>query len=206
MKSDYYVYCYFHPCGAPCYIGKGRGDRWKAHLTKSACHNSHLRRIVTKAGGEIPHVKLHVGLTNERATEYEIALISAIGRKPNGPLVNMTDGGEGIVGISDSTRRLLSEKAARRKWSVEQRAMLSAAHIGKTQSPESIAKRKASNTGKTRSMETRMKMSVSMKGLKRSMAARANMSSAHVGKKLTPNARKSALANLEKRWNRNKVA
>lgn len=181
MTNDFYVYCYFHPTGEPCYVGKGRGERWKAHLTKSACTNSHLRRIVAKAGGDIPHVKIHVGLSNDKATEFEIALIGAIGRYPNGPLVNKTDGGEGIVGISDDTREKLRQKARARKWSNEQRAMLSAAHIGKPQDSAVVAKRANSNRGKTRTLETREKMSAAMKGLKRSPEGRANISAAHKG-------------------------
>jgi hypothetical protein len=67
LARDYYVYVYFRPDGSPCYIGKGRGPRWKIHLNKVCSKNLRLRHIIAKAGGEIPHVKLHVGLTNDEA-------------------------------------------------------------------------------------------------------------------------------------------
>lgn len=141
-RSDHYIYCYFHPTGEPCYIGKGTGGRWKQHLKKS--HNPHLRRIIAKAGGDTPHVKLHVGLTSDQATVYEITLIAAIGRGKHGPLVNFTNGGEGVNGYRHSEgRRAKISTALRgntfRRWkpsSIETRERLSVSRKGKTKSAE----------------------------------------------------------------------
>lgn len=173
MGDDFYIYCYFRPTGEPCYIGKGRGRRWKHHLKQST--NPRLRNIIAKAGGDVPHVKLHVGLLNDQANEYEIALIKAIGRGKNGPLVNMTDGGEGVLG-------------PRGPMSQEHKLKIGAAQRGKTRPPisdETRAKLRASRLGKKRgpmSTEQKHKLSLSHmgmtnhKGFKVSAQSRAKMS------------------------------
>jgi hypothetical protein len=96
-RKESYVYILFRPNGVPCYVGKGVGDRWLAHERQT--HNSHLARIIKKAGGSLPKVKIRENLTDAEACETEKAFITAIGRKANGgPLVNMTDGGDGLAG------------------------------------------------------------------------------------------------------------
>lgn len=174
MQNDYYVYCYFRPTGEPCYIGMGRGRRWKDHLIVSKIKNARLRRIVEQSNGDVPHVKLHTALTHNQARDYEIALIKAIGRGRKGPLVNMTEGGEGSSGLipSDYARKIASQthkgkvisddtrskmRAAKlgtpsytrgRLWSAEQRAHLSEIQIGKVMSPESSKRKSAALKGK----------------------------------------------------------
>ena len=98
----FYVYIAFRLDGSPCYVGKGKGKRYLSHLRRS--HNPWLRRIVAKAGGAIPIVVIRSGLSEPEAFEIEVALIRAIGRKGSGPLVNMTDGGEGVAGRDRSIR------------------------------------------------------------------------------------------------------
>lgn len=119
-NESYYVYCLFRPWnGEPCYIGKGRGDRMYRHETDHKKHrNSHLARIITKAGCELPKVVLHENLDEKTAFIYEITLIAAIGReRKGGPLVNQTDGGEGPSGmvLSDEAKRKVGE-ASRKYW------------------------------------------------------------------------------------------
>ncbi len=87
----FYVYVIFRPDGRPCYVGKGTGVRW----TRKHDNNRHLSNIRAAAGKPLPVVKVAVGLTEDEAFAYERAFIAAIGRTPNGPLVNATDGGEG---------------------------------------------------------------------------------------------------------------
>jgi hypothetical protein len=133
MRSDFYVYVYFRPdTGLPCYVGKGRGPRWIAH-NKQRSPNPHLRNIINKYG-EIPCVKTHQGLTEAQAFEIEIALIAAIGRGKKGPLVNLTDGGEGSSGYvpSDSSRAKMSESSRRQ----DRIATL----LARNTSPENIAR------------------------------------------------------------------
>ena len=184
MKSDYYVYCYFRLTGEPCYIGIGRGNRWKRHLSLSS--NRHLRNIVNKSPSELPHVRLHVGLTVDVAKEYEIAFIAAIGRSPHGPLVNLTNGGDGTHGIDSETRALMAAAKAGRTLSPETRAKMSDAHTGKTKSDQHLANISAALRGKTRkphSAEHRAKIGRGQIGRIASDKTRDKMRDAQLGKR-----------------------
>jgi hypothetical protein len=133
----FYVYLIFRPDGRPCYVGKGKGGRWEAHFKKAA--NPWLSRIIAKAGGELPVVKVREHLTESEAFETEVAWIAAIGRKKGGgPLVNLTDGGDGTTGHVHSlgTRARLSE-ARKAQWeSPEARARRSEALKAMWQDPD----------------------------------------------------------------------
>jgi hypothetical protein len=122
MRSGavFYVYCLFRPDGRPCYVGKGKGDRIKRHERAGRLHrNPHLAAIIKKAGGTLPQVILHDGLSEDVAFAYEITLIAAIGREVHGgPLVNQSDGGEGPAGMrhSDATKAKISAKSKGNKY------------------------------------------------------------------------------------------
>lgn len=122
VKTDFYVYLYFRPDGiTPCYVGKGHGKRWRRHERET--RNPHLARIIKAAGGRLPKIKISEGLSEPAAFSIEMFLIKMIGREANGgPLVNMTDGGEGASGLS-----------------MEARAAISAKQKGKPKSPEACA-------------------------------------------------------------------
>jgi hypothetical protein len=168
--NDFYVYGLFRPNGIICYIGKGHGRRCKAHFSRT--HNSHLRAIITMAGGDLPLVIIRSGLTEVTAFEIERAFISAIGRKEHGgPLVNMTDGG-----LGGSGRRQSEEERAMRRAVFQQpevRARMSAAHIGKP----------SARKGKKSSEETKEKLRIS-----------------HLGHKPSSTANKNASLALTRRW------
>ncbi len=74
-KNRFYVYIYFKLNGTPCYVGKGMGNRFKVHLTRT--HNPRLASEITKAGGLLPVVIVRAGLTDEEAQETERAFIRA---------------------------------------------------------------------------------------------------------------------------------
>ena len=93
MKRDFYVYLFFRPDGRVCYVGKGHGSRWKVFEHREK--NKHLQRIINNAGGSLPSAKVKDGLTEAEAYSLEINLIISLGRGKYGPLVNLTDGGEG---------------------------------------------------------------------------------------------------------------
>lgn len=113
MLNIFYVYIYFRPWnGQPCYVGKGKRNRWNYHLCLGVNHpNKHFANIFLKANGrELPRVKIREHLSEEEALEMEVALIRAIGRQINGgPLVNLTDGGEGVVNMPFESRQRISE-------------------------------------------------------------------------------------------------
>lgn len=104
--SEFYVYILFRPNGIPCYVGKGKDHRIKYHERVGSNHyNKHLARIIAKAGGSLPNLTLREGLSERDAFAMEIAFIAAIGRiNSGGPLVNLTDGGEGISGLSHTEK------------------------------------------------------------------------------------------------------
>ena len=132
VSRDFYIYIYFRPNGEPCYVGKGRGARWREHIKRSC--NRHLRRIMALTDCELPCVKVRVGLSEAEAFEAEKAFIKAIGREPNGPLVNATDGGEGQCGAKFLPSRRAAMSASRRGYrhSEETKAKISKSHRGLT--------------------------------------------------------------------------
>jgi hypothetical protein len=126
LSRVFYVYVIFHPTGTPCYVGKGRGKRWKSHA-RGDSHNSVLKRMIQRFGASLPVAVIRDGLTEAEAFETEVALIAAIGRADicTGSLLNKTDGGEGVSGFV---------------FTVDHRKRLSDSHAGQTPSP---ANRKA---------------------------------------------------------------
>ncbi len=95
---DYYVYILFDHLAVPRYIGKGKGRRWLDHERKSDLHNFMKNEFIERTWTvlqDIPKVKIAENISEEEALAIEIAFIRAIGRFPEGPLLNMTDGGEG---------------------------------------------------------------------------------------------------------------
>jgi len=143
--NKFYVYCLFRPWNLePCYIGKGSGKRSIKHKFYGHRHyNDHLAKIFKRAAGsEIPCVILHNGLDEATAFEYERALIAAIGRADlgKGPLCNLTDGGDGCSGMSESGRKRISEASSSRRCSMETREKLSKASKGLVRSSETRSK------------------------------------------------------------------
>src|ERR1700733_14023593 len=93
-RADFYVYVLFrHDTGEPFYVGKGAGRRWERHENSAPRGNPYLNAIIglaRKAGTKVPKIKVALGLTEAAAFAVERAFIAAIGRKPAGPLANMT--------------------------------------------------------------------------------------------------------------------
>jgi hypothetical protein len=151
----FYVYIYFRPdTGTPCYVGKGRGKRWLKSRS-----NAHLCNLIAKFG-TAPCVKIRSGLSEAEAFTTEIALIKAIGRGKNGPLFNLTDGGDGASGA---------------KRTAATRAKMSAAMAGQQNKLGHIATPK-----------TRAKLSAALRGKTKSLAHRDALSAARRGRKFGP--------------------
>lgn len=143
-----YVYILFHPAtGLPFYVGKGLGNRWNDHERNPVRGRSHKDNLILWAherGLEIPKVKIAVGLTNDEACAIERAFIAAIGRQPNGPLTNQTDGGEGLVNPSADARERIAQGQRGKKWPQERKDRRNAKLIGQKRTLESCAKLSAS--------------------------------------------------------------
>lgn len=179
----FYVYAWLYPDGRTFYVGKGQFSR---DTDETGGRNKLFKRIVAKirqAGGEPRIVRWQDHLREEDAFRLEMAYIKLFGRRDQGrgALANLTDGGEGPVGLvhSPETRKKmrdahlgvsLSEEhraklaEANRNPSHERRAKIGDAHRGKTVGVETRTKLREANLGKTLSAEHRAKISASQVG------------------------------------------
>ena len=186
-RRESYVYILFRPNGIPCYVGKGVGSRWLRHERQT--HNPILERIIKKAGGSLPKIKIRENLTDAEACETEVAFIAAIGRFAHGgPLVNLTDGGEGIAGHehSEETKQKMSSAAKGKKQSPEHIAKLSEVRKGRKLSEETRAKLSAAKKGRVTTPEHAAAISAAKKGIPQgpmSQEHRDAIGSAHKGRK-----------------------
>ncbi len=98
----------------PFYIGKGTDNRIKSSLLDRECpfKVNKIKKIIN-SGAEIISIKIFENLENLEAFEKEKEVISKIGRRnmKMGPLVNLTDGGDGRLNSphSEETKRKISE-------------------------------------------------------------------------------------------------
>ena len=168
--ADSYVYVLFRADGSPFYVGAGRKSRWADHekharygLGPQSPRLNIVREMIQAGFKGIPKVKIAEGLTHQEARSREIALIAAIGRHPNGPLVNQTPGGDGY---REHSAEHQAERAARnraRVWTPEMREKVATSLLGKKLSPEAKAKRVATRRERGWwSPEQRIKMSAAM--------------------------------------------
>jgi len=181
--NSFYVYVYFRPDGSPCYIGKGKGTRWKKFMG----HNQAVRDLVKISGGELPCVIIREGLSEKEAFDTEIAFIKAIGRKQ---LLNGTDGGERPPSQTGrnhaaSTKSIMRERKLGKPLSVEHRSTISAALSGRGMSEETKRKISEARKGIVFSEETKRRLSAARTGTKIPEAVRAKMSASQKGKILS---------------------
>jgi hypothetical protein len=145
-ERRFYVYIFSNPLegGRAFYIGKGQGNRWREHFRevfKGTHHNKYFQRIVLKifAAGREPGVEKTRLMTETEALQLERTFIAEIGRHANeGPLVNMTDGGEGVsgyvMGLGHRAALLASIKG--KPLSVEHRAKIGDGNRRRVWTPE----------------------------------------------------------------------
>lgn len=151
--TPFYVYILFRLNGIPCYVGKGKGDRWLRHEGRAKHKNKRLGSIVDQAravGKELPKFKVAEDLTEEESFNLERLLIGCMGRGDNGPLVNLTDGGDGLSGYKPSAELIARQAAARKgklhpPGSNEKRSL---ALKGRSKSPDHIAAAAEGQRGK----------------------------------------------------------
>lgn len=162
----------------PFYVGKGYGNRCTDHLRYA--HNiegkhyntykSRKIRSIEKSGYDIVIIKSSNPMTDASAISAEKSIIAKVGRKDlkRGPLLNHTDGGDGISGrvTSQATRDKLRRLNKGRVVSEETRRKISEAKKGKRLSEEHKRKLSIAGTGRVVSSETRAKKSAALKGRK----------------------------------------
>lgn len=99
---NYYTYIYYDPSRSnePIYVGKGKGDRAWSHLKRSDSSLFPNRLRFMNKLGIYPIIGVYGGLDEEFALFLEEELIQHFGRKNlnEGPLLNLTDGGESNAG------------------------------------------------------------------------------------------------------------
>lgn len=146
--NNFYVYFHINPLkNEVFYVGKGKKDR----AYQKGNRSKYWKNLVNKYSYIIDIVDSN--LTEDEAFEKEKFYIKFIGRRDLGlgPLVNMTDGGDGTSGSirvhSDETKARMSIAAKRQKgkkktWVVsdETRAKIGAAHTGSKKSDEARQK------------------------------------------------------------------
>ena len=161
----FYTYAHYTPEGRLFYIGKGSGGYRRAY--RFINRNTHWRNIVAKHGR--PEVKILAHWdTEDKAFAHERFLIAHF-RSEGCVLCNMTDGGEGSLGLvtSEETKRKLSAALKGRpgvKPSETTRKKLSESHKGQVawnkgvkgvikQSPETIERKAAKMRGHLHNVE-----------------------------------------------------
>jgi hypothetical protein len=206
-RSDFYVYVLFRENGVPFYVGKGRNRRWEMHEWQARRGDKGfrfaiIRKMYAHGLAEIPKIKLHEGLTAAVASEYEVALIAAIGRHPCGPLVNQTAGGEGSSNPPPEVRAKKAAAMRGQHRSPETCAKIGDVHRGKEIRPETRAKLRLANLGKKQSQEHIAKMVATKIGKKHPPGTGAKIRAALLGRQHTPerraNQRAARLAYLER--------
>ena len=151
-------YTYLHTRlsdGQVFYVGKGTARRaW------STCRSAHWKSVVAKHGLRVD-VLSRFDTTSE-ALLHEVFLISCF-RDLRAPLVNKTDGGEGVSGHRHSVE-VCSAMSAARKGSANPRYGRPGTMLGKKMPQGFSEKIKKVNEGKVLSAETRAKISAANKG------------------------------------------
>lgn len=168
----FYVYVLYRDDGmTPFYVGKGKGARMTHHerwAKKGRSYKDNIICEMKERGIRVPMRKVAENLTEEGAFSLEAELIAQFGRHPNGPLVNLTDGGDGVPALPVDTRVLMGKRSgdARRgkHLSAQHRESISAARLGAVFSDQHKANLSAARAKVTISQETREALSRAMKG------------------------------------------
>lgn len=144
-EAKFYVYVHRRATdGSVFYVGKGSGNR-----SRNSNRNPHWKRIVAKHGFTAEIVERD--LTETQAFAREVALIAHFGRKN---LCNLTDGGDGLIGLSEASRLASLRKRTGLKRTPEQCARISASLKGRAVSPEAAKNVSKALKGKRPSEKT----------------------------------------------------
>jgi hypothetical protein len=128
------------------YIGIGCQRNYLRAYSKDN-RSSYWDSIVKKHGYKIE--VLHDNLSKEDAIKIEKTLISKYGRKDlgHGVLCNLTDGGDGILNVSDEIKNKISSILKGRKLSEETKRKMSESRKGKVHSGDTKKKIGLSKVG-----------------------------------------------------------
>jgi hypothetical protein len=129
----------------PFYIGIGEKIDRAFYFYK---RNEHWKHIYNKTEIEVQILFEDVSL--EFALNKEVELIKLYGRKDlgTGPLVNKTNGGEYVEGLSEEVRKIMSNKAKNRIITDEWKKNMSVSHKGRVHTDKSKLKLRQSQPNK----------------------------------------------------------
>lgn len=174
----FYVYVYRDPRptknNQPVYVGKGTGDRDLSHWSRGS-HNKPFQDFIAhlKVRGLVAQCERVLETPSEAAAfAREIELIALYGRRnlKQGPLFNLTDGGEGVAGM----RKTDAQKAVDSQFSKEHwqdpayRVKIVAAQQAAQSTPEARANKSVASAKAWTRPETRQKR---QKGIKQARSA-----------------------------------
>jgi hypothetical protein len=150
----------------PIYIGKGKKNRLNDHLKtralrKNSFKNNKIKNIL-KENLKPMIIKLKENLSENDALSFEKEYISKIGRYPNGPLTNLTNGGDGVSGLKHSQDSL--QKMSKTWFSKDYVSW----NKDKIMTEEHCKNLSIVHIGKTLLSETKAKLSVVRKDIKKS--------------------------------------
>lgn len=188
----HYVYIFTDPSrnNEAFYVGMGQGARWRRHFTRADRHPMTHRMNLLKEQDIKPIVTFVCSNVDaEFAALIEQEAISKFGRKDlgKGPLLNLTDGGDGCNNPSPETRKKMST-----------------AHIGMKPSKQTIEKRAAKMRGIPRPKHVIDALVKSNTGAKRSAESKQKMADAKIGTKQTPEHKAKISAGLKAAYARKK--
>jgi hypothetical protein len=179
--SDYYVYVLFGWDGVPYYVGKGRRRRLNNHP-------------------DVPKAKIREGLTNAEALKIERLLIFALGRRPDGLLINKNYGGTGTLDWTIEQREAMRKRMLGRRHALGNRhtpeviELIGAASLGR-----SYPNRKKIKWSRPMSDQQRAAMSKREKGRKRPAEVVAKIKAGLTGRPVSKATReKISIANTGK--------
>lgn len=110
-----YVYGLYKFDYEPFYVGKGKNNRYYDHIKRRASYKTPVAKKVRSLmeNGTKPEILIYQDKLNSiNAYELETKMINMIGRRDlgTGPLLNLTDGGDGVSNVSQLTREKLRNK------------------------------------------------------------------------------------------------
>lgn len=151
MKT-FYTYVYRDPrTSEPFYVGKGFGKRCFTHLGRKDRHPLASKIKSLKRLGFTPHIEIREASSEDEALLREKQLIAEYGRKDLGlgPLLNLTDGGDGRSGylMPEEQKRKIAEGNRGKIVTIETRLKQSLFQKNKTLSQTAKDRLGASVTG-----------------------------------------------------------
>jgi hypothetical protein len=164
----------------PFYIGIGSDDKGQYKRAKNMVDRSVFwHKIVKKTGYQV-EIMLD-NLNWEEACQKEIEFIKLYGRIDlgKGCLVNLTDGGEGVLGFLFTDEQKIANS---KRLKILYKKGLVNGFLGKNHSEESNNKNRISHLGRKHSDSTKEKMSLDRLGKKKSVEHKEKIGLSNLGK------------------------